>query len=548
MVRILSLNPDQSWLLVPTGSYLGPYGYIAVGPVDDFDAYKNLNLDEFAQGGVFDDAGNKSVYSRKVDGSFVLPPTVGSTKPSTLECWPASSFTGSVTKYSTYEGWTPIIAFVPIASDSETAWVFQDSRRYWEYPWHAPKYECEMELTCKIKCKVMGSTLRLSSLITSNTWRVDGKSSVTRYITSFTGDVTIDRYTRLNSYKYSYWRNASMRSITKYGDGRKSESVREITGSIRCCMSNIACTSIATSCISPTVWSRFVGPNLDFMLPSNEWEQLGYDAINSADYTDMNLVALAGDISELPNFVKTLVEDGIKLAKDSAKMLKDRDRAKLADYANEASGFYLENIYGLNLTIPDTQSFFSIFNRAIKEAGASASFVKKLRSRTQYDVNVHGFQLPCTMSYQARVRLRGNNIQDRLASCMNELYKWDAFGWDNLWDLVPFSFVIDWFVKIGDLLADVDAWSKSRYYDLLSVVKSVKFDAVPLPAANFVACRDINGELVKLDGFCSLTWYRRWGEFEFPPFPTADNLQFGDPSKLWGHWKEATALIVQKLT
>lgn len=548
MVRILSLNPDQNWLLVPLGNFFGPNGYVAVGPVNDFDAYKNLNLDEFAQGGVFDDAGNKSVYSRKVDGSFVLPPTVGSIKPSTLECWPAATFTGTVTQYSTYLGWTAILAFVPIAAEGDTTWVFQDSRRYWEYPWQGPRYECEQNLSYKLKCQVKGSVLHVDSLLLSVNKRVDGKGSVSRYTISAHGEATIDRYVKLHAFKYSYWRNASRRTLTDYGDGRRYDTTQELTGSIRCCMSNIACTSIPASCISASVWSQFVGPNLDFMLPSNEWEQLGYDAINSADYTDMNLVALAGDISELPNFVKTLVEDGIKVAQDSAKMLRERDRAKVADFANEASGFYLENIYGLNLTIPDTQAFFGIFKRAIEEASASESFVKKLRSRTQYNVNVHGFQLPCTMSYQARVRLRGNNISERLASCMNELYKWDAFGWDNLWDLVPFSFVIDWFVKIGDLLADVDAWSKSRYYDLLSVVKSVKFDAVPLPAANFVACRDINGELVKLDGFCSLTWYRRWGEFEFPPFPTADNLQFGDPSKLWGHWKEATALIIQKIT
>lgn len=548
MVRILSLNPDQRWLIVPTAP-MEPYGYIAVGPVNDHDAYKNLDLDEFVQGSVFDDAGNKSVYSRKVDGSLVLPPTVGSTKPSTLECWPACTFTGYVTQYSTEFGWTPILAFVPIASDSETTWVFQDSRRYWEYPLYAPAYECEMNLTCTVKCRVKGRILHVSSLVTSVNRRVNGSGSVIHYTKSFTGEVEVDRYAGLHSFISSYWRKASKRVISDFGDGRVEDYTDTYDGrEVRYCMSNIACTSIATSYLSPSVWSQFLGSNLDFMLPSNEWEQLGYDAINSADYTDMNLVALAGDISELPNFVKTLVEDGIKLAKDSAKILKERDRAKLANYANEASGFYLENIYGLNLTIPDTQAFFGIFRRAIEEAGASASFVKKLRSRTQYNVNVHGFQLPCTMSYQARVRLRGNNIQERLASCMNELYKWDAFGWDNLWDLVPFSFVIDWFVKIGDLLADVDAWSKSRYYDLLSVVKSVKFDAVPLPAANFVACRDINGDLVKLDGFCSLTWYRRWGEFEFPPFPTADNLQFGDPSKLWGHWKEATALIVQKLT
>lgn len=550
MVRILKLNPDQTYLLYYTPGQL-PNAYIAVGPVDDYDAYTNIDLDSFSQGGVYDDAGNKGVYSRRIEGDLVLPPTDDSmVVPSTLRCWPSCTFDGSPTKYSTYYGKLPILAFVPIAASSATVYTFQDKRRYWEYPGYGqPKYECEQNLKLKLEIEVRGVMLCLKWDIISVNSYVDGRAAPSRYIIGGSARSRVDRYRHAPSWAYGYWQNASETTFVRYGDGRQSQTTRDVSGSFQLFCTHIMVQSIEPSAISPSVWTQFLGPNLDFSIEKNEWEQLGYDAINSADYTDMNLVALAGDISDLPNFVKSLIEDGVKVAKNAAKWSENaKDRAKAAEFANSASGFYLENIYGLNLTIPDTQSFFGIFNRAIDEASKSCRFVKKLRSRTEYDVNVHGFQLPCTLSYMARVRLRGNNISERLASCMNELYKWDAFGWDNLWDLVPFSFVIDWFVKFGDLLADVDAWSKSRYYDLLSVTKSVKFDAVPLPAANVIACRNALGDVVELEGQCALTWYRRWGEFEFPSFPTADNLQFGDPSKLWGHWKEATALVIQKLT
>lgn len=46
----------------------------------------------------------------------------------------------------------------------------------------------------------------------------------------------------------------------------------------------------------------------------------------------------------------------------------------------------------------------------------------------------------------------------------------------NLWDLVPFSFVVDWFVGIGDVLEDVTQYGRCAAYDIQSLTTSWKWE------------------------------------------------------------------------
>jgi hypothetical protein len=45
----------------------------------------------------------------------------------------------------------------------------------------------------------------------------------------------------------------------------------------------------------------------------------------------------------------------------------------------------------------------------------------------------------------------------------------------NLWDMVPYSFVVDWFVGIGDLLEQVTNRGKALKYDIISMTTSWKW-------------------------------------------------------------------------
>lgn len=45
----------------------------------------------------------------------------------------------------------------------------------------------------------------------------------------------------------------------------------------------------------------------------------------------------------------------------------------------------------------------------------------------------------------------------------------------NMWDLVPFSFVVDWFVGIGDFLEGITQYGRVAAYDIMSVTTSWKW-------------------------------------------------------------------------
>lgn len=56
----------------------------------------------------------------------------------------------------------------------------------------------------------------------------------------------------------------------------------------------------------------------------------------------------------------------------------------------------------------------------------------------------------------------------------------------NAWDMVPFSFVVDWFVPIGDFMEQVTNYGKTLKYDINAVVYSWKWrDVVEIPLRDF---------------------------------------------------------------
>lgn len=56
----------------------------------------------------------------------------------------------------------------------------------------------------------------------------------------------------------------------------------------------------------------------------------------------------------------------------------------------------------------------------------------------------------------------------------------NAYEWDwmptlgNTWDAIPLSFVVDWFVNVGDIYASLDRLVAARYYDVVGVINTVK--------------------------------------------------------------------------
>jgi hypothetical protein len=109
---------------------------------------------------------------------------------------------------------------------------------------------------------------------------------------------------------------------------------------------------------------------------------------------------------------------------------------------------------------------------------------------------------------------------------------WDVFGLGNAWDMIPFSFVIDWFTNFGD---HFEAYDIGLLYDTLRVVLCCQSTTADLvvdnPTAFLNSSLPITGEL-RLRNFDRVIC-------DTMPFP----LSRIDDDRSFNHWFESAALI-----
>lgn len=103
----------------------------------------------------------------------------------------------------------------------------------------------------------------------------------------------------------------------------------------------------------------------------------------------------------------------------------------------------------------------------------------------------------------------------------------------NLWDLVPFSFAVDWLVDVGDFLERSEVKERLEKFKVSYTVCSVKYTK-SLEIGDLSDC---------LTGVVQSSRYHRWVVPGCPVPPT--NLLFTLPDS--NHWLEAGALIVQRI-
>lgn len=102
----------------------------------------------------------------------------------------------------------------------------------------------------------------------------------------------------------------------------------------------------------------------------------------------------------------------------------------------------------------------------------------------------------------------------------------------NVWDLVPYSFVIDWFSDVGEFLDRVDTRLRISRLDIKYVTSSRK--------QTFSGMIPVDPS-IPYKGSIDLVHYHRWVEGRCPAPSLAP-----PPSQGFTHWVEATALLVQR--
>lgn len=202
------------------------------------------------------------------------------------------------------------------------------------------------------------------------------------------------------------------------------------------------------------------------------------------------------------------------------------------------ASLYLTNRYGVQLTMADTLSIIDAAKRELQDVSKSYNWVRSqcadahVASRGRFS----GYDGSAAFHYKVYYRPYDHWFAKGLKALMDiDL----APTLTNTWDLVPFSFVIDWFLDIGSLFERIDTRTYASTLSVLGVLRSIKRSVGSLPGLLYPFW---NSEQSQLVGQWGCTSYQRASS------PTLDIPQLIlDTPREFKNYAELAAIIAQKL-
>lgn len=192
------------------------------------------------------------------------------------------------------------------------------------------------------------------------------------------------------------------------------------------------------------------------------------------------------------------------------------------------SNNYLSVEYGLLPTIDDIKSIV----RSLKSAKPyydSHGFATYGASKTQ-EVTVGSTDY----SLLQRIKLAVGKDDTLTKGIVNRV---EDMGFlldlETIWDLIPYSFVVDWLVDVGDLLARIDSTNR---IDRLNI----KYATMSLKHVSTIHVK--SSSYFPYYGTIDVVHYQRWATVNCPVPPLSLQPSFQD----FNHWLESAALIVQR--
>jgi hypothetical protein len=268
------------------------------------------------------------------------------------------------------------------------------------------------------------------------------------------------------------------------------------------------------------------------------------DAWSNVDQTELLLAASIGEAPETIAWLTQLVRRFVKLVlmfKNKEALLKGARKLKKmsgSDYTDSLSDLWLEFRYAVRPLIFEAEQAVNALNKNLdvtkrytargkaETSDYSQSSVNVLRSASTGVT----YQVHSTKSYSARagvmysVNPTGNTVALTL-------------GGDKplatMWELVPFSFIVDWFLNIGNIIA---TWEKSASYEILGTwlteevtVEHYAINSQVYEIWGSLGYTDVNFSMANQGSWHSkTTFYRRTPNLEKPKLPHIDvNLSAG---------------------
>jgi hypothetical protein len=200
---------------------------------------------------------------------------------------------------------------------------------------------------------------------------------------------------------------------------------------------------------------------------------------------------------------------------------------KLLDLKGHA-GNYLAVNYGILPTISDLQEII----------GAFKSVQPYIDGNGFKTYNAFRTSSSASGDYSSSVEQRIKIAIDEEDSDLSRLAaKVDSMGFaltlENVWDLIPYSFVIDWFIDIGGFLERADSRMRLMRLNIRYATMSRKLTRSKKLSAS---------QLYPISGTINMVQYSRWTTSHCPEPP----LFFRNTNSVSNHWLESSALILQR--
>lgn len=250
------------------------------------------------------------------------------------------------------------------------------------------------------------------------------------------------------------------------------------------------------------------------------WGELAAEAYQDLDYVDNNGIQYLKEATEIResavSYADTLRKVALKSGKKRAKAL---------------AAAYLGVHYGWKLTLMDTADYVKELrkNSLKDEIHRCASFARK---------TVDDWTVTARYNVFYKAKDVGDSSETKQ---INAFLKRVDFlpTLENMWDSVPYSFVLDWFTNIGNNLTSIGNLNILRaYYTTLGAIQSVR-------AVRKIPIARLLGEQVYYSGEAQYIIYER--RISKLPDPPAFQPKSQHSASSLNHAVEGVALVVSKL-
>lgn len=275
-----------------------------------------------------------------------------------------------------------------------------------------------------------------------------------------------------------------------------------------------------------------------------EFGELALDCADQLKFIDQNFLLWICDVDDWKNFRKLWKNfsnskgwsQAIKAWKTMTKSSGGVTAANLADLFRPGSNTYLFGKYAVLPNVIDVKRLVNAGKAFTNLAGH-----QRLHSRK---VTVLEYPGALSAQHTAVLTVECLTLPERLMGEKAQKMIWELKRRGvypevtNLWDILPYSFVLDWFLDIGGLLEDVNEYLDMKwYFPVKYCILSEKIE-VGYPIDFIVP------GLTQVTGEVQFSYYHRWITGEVP-LPPVELPSLGVPGVK--HLLEAGALGIQRI-